>query len=97
MKYDLTQVLRDLMDIKYQDGLHTGRWEDEYGREYSSTAYLDEMESYAKKYQIYYDDELENYRDEDHENEYQMKDAMGFEIQLILEKKLVNLLLENIQ
>lgn len=86
------EILRDLCDLHYANGLHTGRWEDEYAKEESSEEYLATMVALAEKYHLSYDKNLENYIDDEDDPEYMAMDAMGFEIQEIVEKHLLEIL-----
>lgn len=87
------ETLRDLCDLHYANGLHTGRWEDELGREESSEEYLATMVSLAEKYHIEYDKNLTNYIDDEDDPEYMAMDRMGFEVQEIVEKHLLEILI----
>ena len=49
---DIDTLLRDLYEIGHEQGLHTGRWEDEYMQEYSSEIWFEAMIEYANKYGI---------------------------------------------
>ena len=87
------ETLRDLCDLHYENGLHTGRWEDEYGREESCEEYLTTMVALAEKYHLSYDKNLENYVEDEDNPEYYAMDTMGFELQEIVEKHLLEILI----
>lgn len=87
------EVLRDLCDLHYANGLHTGRWEDESAREDSCEEYLATMVSLAEKYHLSYDKNLENYIEDEDNPEYCAMDTMGFELQEIVEKHLLEVLI----
>lgn len=87
------ETLRDLCDLHYANGLHTGRWEDEYGREESCEEYLATMVALAEKYHLNYDKNLENYIEDEDNPEYCAMDTMGFELQEIVEKHLLEILI----
>lgn len=87
------EVLKDLCDLHYANGLHTGKWEDEYAQEDSAEEYLDTMVALAEKYHLTYNKNIEDYVDYEDDPEYYAVDAMGFEIQEIVEKHLLEILL----
>lgn len=86
------EILRDLCDLHYANGLHTGKWEDELAREESCEEYLETMVSLAEKYHLSYDKDLENYIDDEDDPEYMAMDTMGFELQEIVERHLLEIL-----
>ena len=86
------EILRDLCDLHYANGLHTGKWEDELAIEESCEEYLATMVALAEKYHLSYDKNLENYIDDEDDPEYMAMDAMGFELQEIVEKHLLEIL-----
>lgn len=90
---DKKRVLRDLCDLHYANGLHTGRWEDELAREESCEEYLATMITLAEKYHLNYDKNLENYIEDEDNPEYCTMDTMGFELQQIVEKYLLDIIL----
>lgn len=91
--YNENEVLRDLCDLFYANGLHTGRWENELGIEESCEEYLATMVALAEKYHIEYDKDLANYVDDEDNPEYMAIDRMGLEIQEIVEKYLLEILI----
>ena len=86
------EILRDLCDLHYANGLHTGKWEDELAREESCEEYLETMVSLAEKYHLIYDKNLENYIEDEDDPEYNAMDTMGLELQEIVEKHLLEIL-----
>ena len=92
--YDKKRVLKDLCDLHYANGLHSGRWEDEGRMDSSAEEYLATMIMFAEEYNIEYDKDLSHYiEDEEYEAECYTMDRMGFEIQEMVEKKLLDILL----
>lgn len=87
------ETLRDLCDLHYANGLHTGRWEDELAREDSCEEYLATMVSLADKYHLEYDKNLSNYIEDEDNPEYHAMDNMGFELQELVEKHLLEILI----
>ena len=88
------EALKDLCDLHYANGLHTGRWEDEYSMDSSSEEYLSTMKTLADKYRLEYDKDLSNYvEDDEYEAECYTMDRMGFELQEIVEKHLLDILI----
>lgn len=87
------EVLKDLCDLHYANGLHTGKWEDEYAQEDSAEEYLATMIALAEKYHLIYDKNLENYIEDEDNPEYYAMDTMGFELQEIVEKHLLEILI----
>ena len=92
MDFDKKEVIEDLIELKYYQGYHCGRWENEQDREDSAEEYLKKMKEFAEKYNIQYDDDLNNYADEDDWLFYK-QDEMGCAIKDKLEEHLTNLLL----
>lgn len=88
---DKIKVLNDLIELSVNRGLHNGRWEDEYNREFSVEEYVRSMKAFADKYDVEYDDNVENYRGEDG-IEYD-KDEMGFAICSKVQDKMINIIL----
>lgn len=86
------EILRDLCYLHYANGLHTGKWEDELAREESCEEYLETMVSLAEEYHLNYDKNLENYIEDKDDPEYKVMDTMGFELQEIVEKHLLEIL-----
>ena len=92
--YDKKRVLKDLRDLHYAQGLHSGRWEDENMMDISAEEYLATMVMFAKEYDIIFDEELSHYiEDEEYEAECYTMDRMGYEIFILVEKKLIDILL----
>lgn len=87
------ETLRDLCDLHYADGLHTGRWEDEYAREESCKEYLAVMVALAEKYNLIYNENLEDYIINENDPECYAMDNMGSELQEIVEKHLLEILI----
>ena len=87
-------VCNDLFELGRLQGVHTGRWENEYDREDSCEDYLSEMISIAKNCEIEYDEELENYRESDNEKTYEIQDHMAYEISEKIKKHFINQLIE---
>lgn len=49
---DIDLLLNDFYEIAHEQGVHTGRWEDEYSQEISSEIWFDFMIEMANKYNI---------------------------------------------
>ena len=52
--YKKDQYLADLVHLKFEEGLHCGRWEDEAYMDETAENYLHEMKKLADKYNIEY-------------------------------------------
>lgn len=92
-KYNENEVLKDLCDLHFANGLHTGKWEDESAMDESAEEYLATMVALAEKYNIKYDKVLSNYvKDKEYEAECYTMDYMGSDIQELVEKHLLELL-----
>lgn len=87
-------VCNDLFELGRLQGVHTGRWENEYDRENSCEDFLSEMTFIAENCGIKYDEELENYREDDDERTYQLQDRMGYVICEKIKEYFINQLLE---
>lgn len=93
-KTDKKRALKDLCDLHYAQGLHSGRWEDENAMDASAEEYLATMVTFAKEYDLIFDEELSHYiEDEEYEAECYTMDRMGYEIFILVEKHLLNILL----
>lgn len=87
------RALRDFGDMNYAYGLHCGRWENEDFMDSSAEEYLDTMIVFAEEYEIEYDKDLSHYiQDEEYEAECYTMDNMGYEIQMLLTKKLLDII-----
>lgn len=96
-EYDVKKVLYDYGQMQYESGLASGRWEkNEYTHDETSNIYLSAMKSYAKDYQIDYDHNLDSYKEYDDEEESITIDRMAFDIQCLVEKKMIDILLKNL-
>lgn len=95
-KYDNKRVIKDLIDLGYAQGLHSGRWEDELSMDDSSEEYLATMILFAEEYDIEYDKDLSNYIEDENESKCYAMDSMGFTIYLAVKDKLVNILLNDL-
>ena len=88
------EVLKDLCDLHFAEGLHTGKWENEEAMDESAEEYLATMIMLAEKYNLTYDKDLSNYiEDEEYEAECYTMDRMGFEVREIVEKHLLEKLI----
>lgn len=88
------ETLRDLCDLHFAEGLHTGRWEDDSAMDDSAEEYLATMIALAEKYNIEYDKDLSNYiEDNEYEAECYTMDRMGFEVKELIEKHLLEILI----
>lgn len=94
-EYDVKKVLYDFGQMQYESGLASGRWEEnEYTHDETSNIYLSAMQDYAKDYQIDYDHSLDSYKESDDEDECITKDRMAFDIQCLIEKKMIDIILK---
>lgn len=74
-------------------GEHNERWLDRFDRQASSTEYLLIMEAFADKLNINYDYDLEDFREFDCDEECQLEDRAGFELSQLIESKIAEILL----
>lgn len=77
---DISELLRDLYELGKIQGEHNGRWRDEYDREESSSEYLRKVQQMADKYNIKYNDNLDDYTMYDEEEIDYTDDYLGFEL-----------------
>lgn len=89
---DKKKALRDICDLYYAQGLHSGRWEDELMMDASAEEYLATMVTFAEAYEIEYDKDLSHYIQDEGEAECYTMDAMGYELFILVEKKILNIL-----
>ena len=81
-------------EIQTAQGEHNGRWRDELDHDDSAQEYLETMIYWADKFKIDYDKDYHNYSDGDDDlDNAQLKDAMGYELKIILDKKLQDIIL----
>ena len=91
---DKKKALRDICDLYYAYGLHGGRWETEALMDSTAEEFLATMVMFAEAYNVEYDKELSHYiQDEEYEAECYTMDTMGYEIFALVEKKLLDILL----
>lgn len=90
------ELLDDIYEIGHAQGLHTGRWEDEYFQEETTMIFFEDMIEFAKKYNIetYSKEEYlesEEYKwlieDEDY-HEYQVLDEVATDLRNEIKKKI---------
>ena len=48
----IDELLDDIYELGHAQGLHTGRWEDEYYQEETTMIFFDDMIDFAEKYDI---------------------------------------------
>ena len=80
-------------EIQTAQGEHNSRWRDELDHDDSAEEYLNTMRFWADKFEIKYDPDYKNYDDPESCDEAQLKDAMGYELKQILDKKLQDIIL----
>lgn len=90
------ELLDDMYELGHAQGLHTGRWEDEYAQEESTKIFFDDMIEFAKKYDIKTYSKIEylksdEYRylieDEDY-HVYQVLDEVATDLKEEVKKKI---------
>lgn len=86
------KAIKDLADVNYEQGLFSGRWEDEYAREDCVESYLDSMKKFADEYDIEYSTDLYDYKFDDDEEDYELKEHMGYELFCLVQDKLSNII-----
>ena len=90
---DKKRALKDLCDLYYAQGYHSGRWTDELQMDDTSEEYLATMVTFAEEYDIEYDKDLSHYiEDEEYEAECYTMDNMGYSLFLKIEEKLLTIL-----
>lgn len=96
-KHTLEQLLKDLCDIHYEQGIHSGLWEDELNHESSANNYLEKMKMFADEYNIeYYDDVKDNFNPETWEEEFgddmicYAEDELGFDLKVAVCTKILD-------
>ena len=90
---DKKRVLKDLCDLNYAQGYHSGRWTDELQMNDTSEEYLATMVTFAEEYDIEYDKDLSHYvENEEYEAECYTMDNMGYSLFLKIEEKLLIIL-----
>lgn len=77
---NMNELLRDLYELGKIQGEHNERWKDEYDRDESSSEYLRKVQEMADKYNIEYNDNLDNYKMYDDEEICYAEDHLGFEL-----------------
>jgi len=90
---DKKRALKDLCDLYYEQGYHSGRWTDELQMDATSEEYLETMKKFAETYEIEYDDDLSHYvQDYEYEAECYTMDAMGYDLFQTIKKKLLDII-----
>lgn len=83
---EIDVLLNDFYEIAHEQGLHTGRWEDEYSQEESAEMWFDFMISIANKYDIkthseeHYYEMYQEALDEDEMEEYNVLDEVATDL-----------------
>ena len=94
----LYELLDDMYELGHAQGLHTGRWEDEYSQEETTKIFFADMIEFAKKYDIktYTEEEYlesDKYKwlieDEDY-HEYQVLDEVATDLKNEIKDKIYN-------
>ena len=89
-------MIRELADMNYKQGMHSGKWETGYDKETTAEEYLSQMQSYASYHGIPFSYNLEdNFKDkEEYEDlmedgvEYAM-DEEGARLKSLVEVKII--------
>ena len=87
------EALTIYKEIQTAQGKHNGRWRDELDHDDSAEEYLNTMKYWADRFKIEYDPDYKNYDDPKDCDESQLKDAMGYELKQILDKRLETIIL----
>ena len=88
----LEECLEDLYQLGMIQGEHNINWADEYNLlEYSKT-YYNKTRAIADKYNINYNSCLDNYREDDDEEEYQLWDKSAFHMNELIRKHIKNIM-----
>lgn len=83
---EMDLLLNDFYEIAHEQGVHTGRWEDEYSQEISSEIWFDFMINMAHKYDIktysieHYFELYEDDLDEGEMEEYNVLDEVATDL-----------------
>lgn len=87
------RALYDYKEIHYYQGYHAGKWTDNNQMDSSADEYLEKMKEFADEWKVEYDPNLSHYiTDNQYEAECYTKDKMGYEIFLIVTKKLLDII-----
>lgn len=90
------KAIKDLADLNYEQGLFSGRWEDEYCREDCVESYLESMKRFADEYDIEYSTDLDDYKFDDNEADYELKEHMGYELFCLVQDRLNNIVSDSL-
>lgn len=86
--------LDDLYELGVIQGEHNINWTDEYNQfEYSKEYYL-KTKYIADKYNIDFDDSIENYREDGDEDESVLWDRLAFHINEITKEHILNIIVD---
>lgn len=86
--------LDDLYELGVIQGEHNINWTDEYNQlEYSKEYYL-KTKNIADKYNIDFDDSIENYRENGDEDESILWDRLAFHINEITKEHILNIIVD---
>lgn len=83
---EIDLLLNDFYEIAHEQGLHTGRWEDEYHQEASAEIWFDFMITMAHKYDIttyseeYYYEMYQEDLDNDEMDTYNVLDEVATDL-----------------
>ena len=86
-------ALKLLIELENANGVHIGRWMDEFDRDGSSREYLSKMMEIACELKIPFAIDLEDYREFDNDQKYELQDRAAAELYYICQHELIHNLL----
>lgn len=97
-------MIRELADLNYKQGMHSGKWETGDDKETTAEEYLSQMQSYASYHGIPFSYKLEdNFKDKGEYDdllnygvEYAMDDE-GARLKSLVEEKIINEIFEELR
>ena len=89
---NIENCLKDLYQLGIMQGEHNINWEDEYNLLEYSKNYYNKTKAIADKYNIDYNNCLEDYREDDGDDEYWLWDRLAFAMNEIVREHIQSIL-----
>jgi len=92
MEKTFEECLNVLYKLGVVQGEHNINWADEYNLLEHSRNYYDKIKAIADEYDVEFDYQLEDYREDSDDDEYFLWDRMGFHLNEITQEHILNMI-----
>lgn len=103
MKDDLLFLIRELANLNYIEGRHSGKWDYCEDKETVGDEYLEEIFPFAREYGVPFDYDLKNNFEEEEWKEYgkmnigYAMDYLGHELKESIEERIISKIFEKLE